>query len=162
MLHTVKLNDPVTELRRFGFDRLTGEACGVGHRTLFDTDERAKKIWEGMTRTKITQPAWNKTGKDVGSVMIPYGWYTDLLLWCLLIGTNCHTVIWLDRLVNSPEPVKLPYMLIGIDAESSETELGDEVDKQTRRGYAIRRYFRQSKAPGTGLDNRHMMSGRTI
>jgi len=159
MIHTIKLHENLPEqLRSYGFHLLTGEACGVGHRTLFDVDEKAMRIWEGMTRTSITNSAWN--GKPaVGSLMIPFAWLPDLALWCLLIGDTCHTVM---ELVAAKNDYIRHAVLLGASDEDSLTPLPEPQAKLLARGTLIlkRNYFR-SQDPGTGLDNRHAFSGRT-
>jgi len=150
----LSLDTPINTLRKYGFSYLTGEACGVAHRGLFDLDEKAKKVWETMTRTSLTSKCWN-TG--VGSIIIPNAWVKDIAVWCLLVTDKCHVVA---EMVDKRGPLSL----IGINNNTSNIEkvIQETYSSALKRGaVSISRYYKISSNPGTGLDNTHQMTQRT-
>jgi hypothetical protein len=75
------------DLRQFGIDVLTGEACRVGTRILCDvTDDGMDVVCDllGLPKSSAAfEPSWNG-GKAVASVMLPRSLWHDLAVWCLL------------------------------------------------------------------------------
>jgi hypothetical protein len=64
----VKTIDCWRDLEPFGIDPLTGEACGLMCRILFDVTERGRRILAkafGVPDLKLAE-RWNRGTKDVG------------------------------------------------------------------------------------------------
>lgn len=88
----MKSVDCWNDLRQFGIDMLTGEACAFGMRLLCDVSEKgAKTIREffGLPYNAPLGENWNSgrnsvEGEHVGSVMIPYELRSQLAVFCLL------------------------------------------------------------------------------
>jgi hypothetical protein len=73
------------DLRQFGIEALTGEACRVGVRVLCDlTPIGAQIVSDLLGVPEGSFPdAWNG-GKAVSSVLLPRDLWHDLAVWCLL------------------------------------------------------------------------------
>jgi hypothetical protein len=141
MRHVTCWND----LRPFGLDCLTGEACGLMYRILFDCTERGRKIVAkcfGIPDLTLAE-AWNRGSKDephVGSIMLSQEMLVPLGVFALL-ESGC-TEAWI---VNGG--------VIGV-------EKGDDADQiqQSRQWHKPSRALRYA---GTAGDrNLHVMSGR--
>lgn len=79
------------ELETYGIDPLTGEACSLGARVLFDCTEKGRKILAralGVPDLKLAEP-WNRgTAADphVGSILLPHAMLTTVAVFALLEG----------------------------------------------------------------------------
>lgn len=77
------------DLRPFGFEPLTGEACGLMWRILFDVTERGRKIIGkcfGVPNITLAEP-WNRGTDDephVGSIMLTPESLVPLAVFALL------------------------------------------------------------------------------
>ena len=133
------------DLREFGIEPLTGEACGLAMRLLCDVTARGKAIIENFLGSRVAierDSNWNGGSRDdphVGSVMLPRSIFDDLAAFVL-----CHTLrgAGVARLENGAVIAWTGAM------------------PEYRRD-RVARYFRRSSAPGTGLRNTHAFSGRT-
>jgi hypothetical protein len=129
------------DLLPYGLDPLTGEACGLSYRILFDLTAKGKEIVEKCLGCRITAEPWNRGSKEephVASIMLSMEMLVPLGIFVLL-ENGCH-IVWLldDR------------SLIGI--EPSDTEQPYIGSHEIRRAFSY---------GGTAGDrNRHMMSGR--
>ena len=137
------------DLRQFGIDALTGEACGFGMRLLCDVTKQGKELLErflGGTVQIKPDSNWNGGSKDdphVGSVLLPRGIFTDLAAFCLL-QTGQRTV----------------YATKDGEAREAYDEISPEKRQEEQEIYRVQRVYRRSSAPGTGDRNEHAMSGR--
>ena len=78
-MKTVGWND----LRRYGINPLTGEACPFGLRILTDLTERGRRIVLDMLGTDTTLARnWN-SGSEF-SIMLPRSLFQDVYIWCLI------------------------------------------------------------------------------
>jgi hypothetical protein len=88
------ISGPHDELRRYGINPLTGEACPYGQRVLCDLTPRGKKIVFDLLGIPPTIPLsenWN-SGSSF-SMMIPRSLLAhDLPIWCL-IDSGCDDII---------------------------------------------------------------------
>ena len=129
------------DLLPYGIDPLTGEACGLSYRILFDLTAKGQKIVEKALGCKITSEAWNRGTKEephTASVMLSQEMLVPIGIFALL-ENGCH-IVWLldDRSLIGFEPSDTERPYIGT--------------------HEIRRAFSYS---GTAGDrNQHMMSGR--
>jgi hypothetical protein len=133
------------DLEEFGIIALTGDACGLMYRLLFDLTEQGKQIAEKCfsCRLELAEP-WNCGSDDrrhVGSIMLTHEMLLPLGVFALL-ETGCKEV-W-----------KAGDMLIGIEPTDSQETL-----EATERQHGLMRRFAY---PGTAGDrNVHQMTGRT-
>ena len=141
MIHVRSWND----LRAYGFDALTGEACGLMYRVLFDVTERGESILAkclGLPQIKLAEP-WNRGSPDdphVGSVLLAPEMLNPLAIFALL-ETGCVEA-WLN-----------PEGVVGVESTDSAKTL-----ELLRSSSTTWRRFRYA---GTAGDrNRHVMSGR--
>jgi hypothetical protein len=135
----VKIISSCKDLDAFGIRVLTGEACGLGFRLLFDLTEQGKAILEKAFDVKLV-PAepWNRGA--VGSIMLAPE-MLPLVGTFALLESGCREV-WRDG-----------DRLVGI-------EDGDEDNAVERhvRG-CLRRYAYEGTS---GSRNMHGMTGRTV
>lgn len=136
------------DLRSLGFDPLTGEACGLGYRILFDLTEGGRKILGkcfGIPDMRLAE-AWNRGAADdpsVGSVLLSHDMLVPVGIFALL-ESGC-TEVW--QLTGGE--------LLGIEASDSAAHIEAAHDV-----YASQR-VRTYRYGGTAGDrNRHVMSGR--
>ena len=135
------------DLQPFGIIPLTGEACGLMYRILFDvTDQGAKIIGRcfGIPGMNFGE-AWNRGAKEapnVGSIMLTQEMLVPLAVFALL-ESGCKEAHLMGQIVIGIEP-------------------GDPVDtaETMRRVYKVE-YARRFSYGGTAGDrNVHQMSGR--
>lgn len=133
------------DLQMFGLDCLTGEACGLNYRILFDAAEQGRKVLAkcfGIPKLTLAE-AWNRgTDRDphVGSIMLSQEMLIPVGIFALL-ESGCSEV-WLDG--NS---------LFGIEP----ADLPDYLDTVKKAHPSLRRFAYRGTA---GDRNLHMMSGR--
>ncbi len=85
-----------SDMRPYGLDCLTGEACGLMYRILFDLTAGGKQIVEKCFDVKITSEAWNRGSQDdphVASMMLSPEMLVPLGIFTLL-ESGC-TEVWL-------------------------------------------------------------------
>lgn len=146
------------DLEQFGFRCLTGEACGLGIRLLYDVSEDGKRILArtlGLDETALTlPPAWNGGDFDAGSVMLTNDMAETVALFGLLFQKKCIEV-W-----RRYEDGELQHDLYGLQ-DSHEIALAQENRIGFPDGTSFYRY-KGSRYPGSGDRNTHMISGRTV
>lgn len=126
------------DLRPYGIDLLTGEACGMMYRYLCDVTEHGKKAIEKLFDVELKLPEnWNRGA--IGSIMLPPDMLVPIGIFALL-EAGCKEVWVNDR------------SCLGI--EESDDDAIVEV--------SVRHYCRCFAYRGTaGSRNLHLMSGRT-
>lgn len=132
------------DLRNFGIDCLTGEACGLSLRLLCDLTDQGQRIVEKALDVKIQPPeAWNHGDPPhVGCIMLPLEMLTPLTIFALLEG-GCKEVFCEGD------------TLFGIEQDDTEEYLA-----LLHKGHPnMRRYAYSGTA---GSRNVHVMTGRTI
>src|SRR5688500_15596888 len=88
------------DLSRYGIDPLTGEACGLMFRILFDCTERGRTILAkcfGVPDLTLAEP-WNRGSADdphVGSIMLAQCMLQPIAVFALL-ESGC-TECWLHK-----------------------------------------------------------------
>lgn len=133
------------DLRPYGLDCLTGEACGLMYRILFDCTEDGRKIigkWLGIPCIALEEP-WNRGSPDdphVGSIMLSGEAMLPIGIFALL-ETGCRKVLMYERL------------LVGLES-------GDDEEDVARR-FQGQKLLRSFAYRGTAGDrNIHVMTGR--
>ena len=132
------------DLRPFGIHCLTGEACGLMLRILFDLTAQGKTIAEKCFDISLTSEAWNGGSKDdlhVASVMLTREMLTPIGIFALL-ESGCTEVYLHDE------------VLYGVE----QSDHLDEVERIKRRE-GLRRYAYRGTA---GSRNQHVFTGRTV
>ena len=133
------------DLRPYGIEPLTGEACGLMYRILFDVTDRGRAILAkcfGLPQFSLAEP-WNQGTADephVGSILLAPELLTPLAVFALL-EAGCVEAWAYSRCV------------VGIEADDSPEQVA-----QARQRWPVYRTFRYG---GTAGDrNLHLMSGR--
>jgi hypothetical protein len=96
------------DLRPFGIEPLTGEACGLMWRILFDVTERGRKVVGkcfGVPNIALAEP-WNRgTAEEphVGSIMLTQEALVPLAVFALL-ENGCPEVYLMGQVVVGIEP----------------------------------------------------------
>jgi hypothetical protein len=138
------------DLSAYGFIPLTGEACGLGYRILFDVTDRGKAVLAacfGMPEIRMAE-AWNRGGDSdphVGSVLLSREMLTPVGIFALL-QSGCSQV-WQLR----------DGSLIGVDAADSAEHIAAVAT--ARRDDIVRTYACRGTA---GDRNVHVMTGRVV
>ncbi len=135
-----------SDLRPYGIDALTGEACGLMYRILFDVTAKGKQIIEKCLSVEVKlAEAWNRGSKEdphVGSIMLAQEMLTPLAVFALL-ESGCREV-W-----------RLEDSLLGIDPDDTPETVARLRDVYGDRIGGSYRYG------GTAGDrNVHQMTGR--
>lgn len=157
-------------LEQFGVICLTGEACGLAMRILCDlTDEGVELIREFMRVEPTAEPC---NSRGVKSIMLPCSIFQEL--WIFAMVRSGARNVFLGGYVNSNQWTETHYKTLNQTLKHPVKEWQQEAwavndDDVMRRildaegdYFYINRWFRRSTQPGTGLDNRHAMSGRIV
>ncbi len=135
------------DLQAFGIMPLTGEACGLMYRILFDVTAKGRNIVAkcfGIPNVNLPEP-WNRGAAEdphVGCIMLSQEALTPLAVFALL-ENGCKEVYLMGQVVVGIEP--------GDPEDAAET---------MRRVYKVD-YARRFSFGGTSGDrNVHVMSGR--
>lgn len=130
------------DLEKLGIHYLTGEACGLNLRALCDLTETGKATVEAFFRCQLPNDGWNN-GK--ASVMLPRSIFSDLAAFAHVHQTG--------------NPV-----FVAKDGEVFGMEGDDPADyfRKVEKYHGPGRWVGKSNHPGTGVDNQHAMSGRTV
>jgi len=153
------------DLREYGIDCLTGEACNISTRILCDLSEMGcKRIREffGLPYDAKLAGSWNSgmgnpTGESVGSVMLPYGCFQELAAFLLLSGHYVKAVATKNGLVIGISHQDIEEHDDEDDALDGLNVILDRID----HFYGISRRYSPLNVPHQGLSNVHQMSGRT-
>jgi len=145
------------DLEQFGFRCLTGEACGLTMRLLYDVNLLGKRILEyslGDIEVSLREP-WNGGEFNAGSVMLTY----DMARTCAIFGM-------LGRHIQGEKPClevwelyddgRLTGQLYGLETQ-------EEIDLATQYNIGCGKdaSWRKWRLAGTAGDrNVHVMSGR--
>ena len=140
------------ELRPFGIDLLTGEACGLSYRLLCDVTQKGKKVIEkalGVTNLELPEN-WNRGSADephVGSIMLVPELLMPLAIFALL-EDGCSEA-WRTKSGG----------IVGIEVSDSL----ERVEARKRFYGDSDNFVRRYTYGGTAGDrNRHQMTGRIV
>ena len=136
------------DLREYGINVLTGEACTLGVRALCDVIEQGAKLireFYGLPHNAPLSPNWNSGA--IGSVFIPWSVFPDLAAF-ILISVGNKTAMNVKG--------------VGVIAQGA-CDSNDEYGKAVcfYHGDIIRHYRPVSGQPSVGLSAVHAMSGRS-
>lgn len=134
------------DLRPYGINFLTGEACGIGYRILCDVTGPGRDLIAsalGLKALELRSP-WNGGEGVVGCVMLPHELLVPLAVFALLgAGCNCVEVVICEDGVR------------GLEADDKDDGFWARVKSRGSRTLRPK-----GTAPG-GMRNTHEMSGRT-
>ena len=143
------------DMSKYGFNVLTGEACGLGYRALIDLSKEALEI---VTRTvgavELKTPSDYNGGDAVGSLLMPYAFLEPLAVFALFMRENVqHVVIMWGQDTYSGQTI------VGMSAK----ELEDSRGTLDENGWSYRVLTHPEKREGItdGMSNVHQMTGRT-
>ena len=132
------------DLREFGIDALTGEACGLSMRILCDINKRGINTINDFFGGNMSFTAgsnWNRDG--VASILLPYSILPDLAAYCLL-KTYSTVVHFKEGTIQGYYDSDMEYI----------TQMSNPPYNAVVRTYQV-----HGTAKG-GFRNEHMMSGR--
>lgn len=140
------------DLEEYGIISLTGEACGLSMRLLCDlTPEGVSAIEEFLGIRIRTGNNWNSREGQVASIMLPHGIFHELA--AFLLVREGYEVVY-----------SVNYRGDGHSSHFVGTSTMEDWEEQRDRIFRVYpsgvRVYTASTAPGTGLRNQHMMSGR--
>lgn len=90
------------DLRPYGFDCLTGEACGLMYRLLYDLTAKGKRTVEKCFSITLTSEAWNCGSKDdphIASIMLSSETILPLGVFCLLEDRCKKVFLYEDKII---------------------------------------------------------------
>lgn len=153
----MKTYDCPRDLEKWGFNCLTGEACGLGLRLLYDVDAAGHAIFARTVGMEVGQiqlsPSWNGGVFDAGSLLLTDHQAMMCALFGMLLFDRCFCVVQ-----PYSENGYIRNVLYGF-----ETEAEYALFLETRIGFPEGTEFRTHKLstmPGSGDLNQHAMSGR--
>ena len=153
--------ESIRDLEEYGFDLLTGEACGIGMRLLVDVSPEAVKILEEFLSVRFTDEnnSWNHSGQDGWkSIMLSRNTIDDLLVFVL-----CREFPYVIKVQHKEAAFTSSFMRGFPDKESFEefkiraNRLYTTQDEHGETVYNYRVYYNSGTA---GTRNRHVFSGR--
>lgn len=129
------------DLRAYGINALTGEACSLMYRLLCDITDEGKRVIEKCLSCELKPPDnWNSGA--VGSIMLTPEMLMPIAVFALL-ENGCREVYVVERAV------------VGMEADDTE-----EVVARFRRCYGDRVGRRFAYHGAYGDRNEHQMTGR--
>lgn len=144
----MKAIDTWQDLRPYGIDILTGEACGYGMRYLCDLTEPGCRLVRELFGLRGDSPLgepWNSRG--VASAMIPYGLLGQLAAFALLSDGACAVLVLKGG------------GAVGYYPGDAPGRWQDLVDHHRRAG-SLERTFSPTGGPRVGSRMVHQASGR--
>ncbi|MHA2312778.1 MAG: hypothetical protein ACXADF_14900 [Candidatus Thorarchaeota archaeon] len=142
-----------SDLRNFGFIPLTGEACGMSMRRLYDLKPQAVRILEAFLSIKVeTGNNWNSSEGQVASIMMPYAMVEPLSIFCLFYVMEYDMVVVVNHRCES----HTAHFIKGYHRDQWKEDLEDYRMLYARN---FRVYNRAGNADG-GTRHQHYMSGR--
>ena len=169
------------DLRDYGINFLTGEACAVGKRLLCDVSEQGRRLLcsvFGLPSNTAFAENWNRqvNGEPaVGSIFLP----TELLAFVsamILLESGCKLAVVLttgEVLGIEPDDDVADKCIMPVEEEIDDGEKPGEKKRVTvnkevndplgsiRRFHAIREIYGTMDVPHRGLSAIHTMSGRS-
>jgi hypothetical protein len=153
-MKTIKQLD---DLRAYGINPLTGEACRLGRRILCDLTANGLEIVRdllGIGPTYSVAPNWNSGA--IACFMMPYSLIEDTAVWCL-IHSGCREVAVVKEQVI--DGLRAEWSVFGKE-NGADSEWDRILVGYREMGVQFRRITVKS-CPGSGTRCEHMMSGRT-
>ena len=140
------------DLRPFGIDLLTGEACGLSYRLLCDVTQKGKQtIQKALGVANLELPDnWNRGDPQdphVGSIMLVPELLIPLAIFALLEHGCCE--VWRTKSGD----------LVGIESADDPERIAAVKRLYTDTDNFVRRY---AYAGTAGDRNRHEMTGRVV
>lgn len=159
----------IRDLEQFGIISLTGEACGLAMRILCDLTEEGVNLIREFMRVEPTADAWNSKG--VKSIMLPTCIMQDLWIFAHVRAGTANVFLggyvfghWTETHYEEINvTLKHPDKTWTNKAWAvNDPDMMKRLHEREGVSFYISRTFKRSDHPGTGLDNTHTMTGRTI
>ena len=156
------------DLKSYGLNTLTGEACGLGLRVLCDYNAKAQRWLAtcfGVASGKFEGASpWNN---GVGSIMLDPSLWPTLAVFAML-DSGCTAAVLVSRGRDYAVPVLVGGVREAKDGLTS--ELRNAIDRFYRGLYSTRgdsssvfvRFISPTGTSGDGLRHVHQMSGRVV
>ena len=151
----------IRDLKEYGFDLLTGEACGISMRLLIDVSPEAVKILEEFLSVQFTEEnnSWNHGGQDGWkSIMLSRNMIDDLLVFVL-----CREFPYVIK-VQHKEAAFTAFHVRGFPDKESFEEFKERANRlyttQDEHGDTVYHYRVYYSTETYGTRNRHEFSGR--
>jgi hypothetical protein len=141
------------DLEPYGIDLLTGEACALSYRGLFDlTAEGLELVKRVIGAVEITAPSnWNS--KAIASLLMPYTMFEPLAVFALFEREQAqHVFVCLGARAGAS------HFVMACSAEEFPS-VKRELDI-TCPNYRLLTYPEQRRGVTVGMSNVHQMSGR--
>lgn len=141
------------DLERFGFDVLTGEACGMSMRLLVDISPLAREILESLLSVNFTDDnnSWNHRHEEGWkSIMLARGLFPELAAYCLFFEGYKYVVH-----VNWRTEAGSSYYVEGFKREEGLEDFRAMANKVCGNSWRV-----WHNSGTAGLRNRHYMTGR--
>ena len=168
------------DLRNYGVNFLTGEACAVGKRLLCDVSDQGRRLLcqvFGLPVNTRFAENWNSSVNGqpaIGSIFLPPSMFTFIAAMILLqTGCKCAVVVENGQVIGiDPDDDVSGMVRLPVEEEVDDPEKPGEkkwvtVEKEVndplgriRRFHAIRETFGAMNVPRRGLSAVHAMSGR--
>lgn len=144
------------DLRSYGIDILTGEACAYGYRVLCDVTKAGVTLFNSVFDMQSSlRPGWND--QDSYSIMMPRSMFQPLAIFALFTVDNCSQVfVTYDGVVYGIEASDYGERVALFVAGCQGTFC--EVCKRYGKGGGIQYTYRN---PGYSR-NAHQMTGRVV
>lgn len=141
------------DLEPYGINLLTGEACALSYRGLFDlTDKGLEIIKRIVGAVELTAPS-NYNSGAVASLLMPYTMFEPMAVFGLFERDHAQHVF-----ICHSDRAYTGQFVIGCSGEEYET-VKRELDI-TCPNYRILTYPEQRRGVTVGMSNVHQMSGR--
>lgn len=161
--------DGCKSLEQFGVIPLTGEACGLAMRVLYNLTEKKCDLIREFLRVEPTAEPWNSKG--VKSIMLPVSIFQDLWIFAhvrvgtpnVFLGGYCMGNQWTStKFESTGEELRHPVKNWTPEAWAvTDPGLLKRLLEQEGECFYTQRWYNRSTHPGTGLDNTHTFTERT-
>ena len=148
----------IRRLSDFGLNYLTGEACGLSMRGLYDVTPYGEKlIYSFLGGCVPTADKMNGRNLAEHSMMISAGTARDLFIYALLWSEVADYVIEVTSTYGGREHQTIRWYKGPQDQLRKDLEI-----MRGNNNLRLGRSYQRSNAPGDGMRNMHMWTGRMI
>lgn len=145
------------DMDKYGFNLLTGEACGLGYRGLFDLTAPALEIVKRVIgAVELTTPSDYNGHGAVGSLLLPYAMFEPLAVFALFMRENAQYVV-----IEYGADTYTYIRILGLDGSFPRDVVETQLQGAGITNYRILTYPEQRPGVTVGMSNTHQMSGRT-
>lgn len=143
------------DMEKYGFNLLTGEACGLSYRGLTDLTEQGLEIVQRTIGAVELKAPTNYNSGAVASLLLPYSMLEPLAVFALFMRENCQHVV-IQWGADTYSGIRLSAYTSDVTRE----ELGQELERLGVERYRVLTYPEQRPGVTQGMSNVHQMTGR--